>query len=299
MKCHQRIIREAAAANPEPDEHLKKEAAASLANASVREIPNSLAKAVLIKYEWLKNMGQTRWSIGLIFKHPVTGVEYLGGVACFGSTAGSNVAASICGKEHAHEACTLVRGTCLPWADRKVESHNKVHTGAAASFLINRACDLMTAKGKHCFIAYSDENAGEVGTVYQSSNWYYVGKGGTDMVQHRADGRIIGSKIIATKVKSRAGLPDRKRGATIADVDAWAQRMRDEGKSVKGKGFHQYVQTRSRAEAKKELVAANGEFVPTTPKHRYVHFAGDRRKLRELREALLLTPLPYPKRDTG
>ena len=196
MKCHQRIIREAAAANPEPDEHLKKEAAASLANASVREIPNSLAKAVLIKYEWLKNMGQTRWSIGLIFKHPVTGVEYLGGVACFGSTAGSNVAASICGKEHAHEACTLVRGTCLPWADRKVESHNKVHTGAAASFLINRACDLMTAKGKHCFIACSDENAGEVGTVYQSSNWYYVGKGGTDMVQHRADGRIIGSKII-------------------------------------------------------------------------------------------------------
>jgi hypothetical protein len=75
--------------------------------------------------------------------------------------------------------------------------------------------------------------------------------------------------------------------------------MRDEGKSVKGKGFHQYVQTRSRAEAKKELVAANGEFVPTTPKHRYVHFAGDRRKLRELREALMLTPLPYPKRDTG
>jgi hypothetical protein len=75
--------------------------------------------------------------------------------------------------------------------------------------------------------------------------------------------------------------------------------MRAEGKVVKGKGFHQYVQTRSRTEAKKELVAAYGEFVPTTPKHRYVHFAGDKRKKRELQKALMLTPLPYPKRETG
>ena len=70
MKCHQRIIREAAAANPEPDEHLKKEAAASLANASVREIPNSLAKAVLISMSGLKTWDKRGGALDLSLSTP-------------------------------------------------------------------------------------------------------------------------------------------------------------------------------------------------------------------------------------
>jgi len=225
MKCHQRKIREMEALKPEPDEHLKREAAASFKNAFVREIARKQAATIISRFEWLKNLGAARWYMGLWFRHPVTGVEYLGGVACFGDTGGTNVYAAICGEEWKRRAITLVRGACVAWADHDVRKADKVHTGAAASFLINRACRLMVEKGFNLFCAYSDEGAGvfEVGTVYQSAGWSYVGRGGTDIVQRRANGRIIGSKIIATKIKDRTGHPDKRRGATMEDVDKWAE----------------------------------------------------------------------------
>src|SRR5208337_4188695 len=99
MKCHQRIIREQEALSPESDEHLKREAAASFENAFVREISRQEAETIITRYEWLKNMGTTRWSMGLFFKHPTNGQEYLASVACFGDTGGTNVYAAICGEE--------------------------------------------------------------------------------------------------------------------------------------------------------------------------------------------------------
>ena len=196
MKAHQRVIREKEALSPEPDEYLKREAAASFDNATVREITRSEAATIISRYEWLKNLGSARWFIGLIFRHPLTAVEYLGGVACFGDTGGTSVYAAICGEEWKRRAITLVRGACCHWADKEVRKGDKVHTGAAASFLINRACWLMVEKHFNLFIGFSDEGEGvhEVGTVYQSAGWTYIGRGGSDTAQYRANGRIIGSK---------------------------------------------------------------------------------------------------------
>lgn len=305
MKCHQRIIREQEALSPEPDEHLKREAAASFKNASVRVISRKEAATIINRYEWLKNLGSTRWSMGLFFKHPTTGVEYLAGVACFGDTGGTNVYAAVCGEEWKGKAITLVRGACCHWADHEVCKGDTVHTGAAASFLINRACREMVKKGFNIFCAFSDEGKGvfEVGTVYQSAGWHYVGRGGSDSAQLRANGRIIGSKIIATKIRDRTGLPDRRRGATMADVDRWAEEARQQGYKVKGSGWYRYKVRKhedgtdmTRAEVKQQLIAEHGEFVPTTPKHRYVHFAGSDRTVKALRKALKLPMLRYPKR---
>ncbi len=141
-KCHQRIVRERTALLPEPDEHLKREAAESLANASVREISYPEAKNVILANEYLASMGTTRYTFGLFFKHPKTKVEYLGGVECYGSTAGSNVFASVCGPEHKDKVISVVRGACCWWADHEIVSKGKVHRGAAASYLISRACNL-------------------------------------------------------------------------------------------------------------------------------------------------------------
>lgn len=306
MKCHQRIIREHEALSPESDEHLKREAAGSFTNAFVREISRNEAATIINRYEWLKNLGAARWYMGLFFKHPANGQEYLAGVACFGDTGGTNVYEAICGVEWKQKAITLVRGACVPWADRVIHKDGEVHTGAAASFLINRACRLMVEKGFNIFCAYSDEGAGvfEVGTVYQGAGWLYVGRGGSDTVQHRANGRMIGSKIIATKIKDRTGLPDRRRGATLADVDRWAEEARQQGYMVKGSGWYRYKirknengEDMTRAEAKRQLIAEHGEFKPTTPKHRYVHFTGDKRTVKALRRALKLPVLKYPKRQ--
>ena len=303
MKCHQRIIREQEALRPDPDEHLKREAAASFENATVREITRKEAETIITRYEWLKNCGSTRWCMGLIFRHPVTGQEFLGGVALFGDSAGTNVYASICGEDWKRKAVTLARGACVPWADRVIPKDGKIHTGAAASFLINWACRMMTEKGFNIFIAYSDEDASEIGTVYQAAGWHYVGRGGSDTAQHRANGRIIGSRIIANKMRDSSGRPDKRRGATIADVDKWAEEARRQGYTVKGSGWdcykvrkHDDGRDMTRAEVKQELIAEHGEFVRTTPKHRYIHFAGDKRTMRELKRALKLPVLKYPKR---
>jgi len=55
----------------------------------------------------------------------------------------------------------------------------------------------------------------------------------------------------------------------------------------------------TRAEVKQQLIAEHGEFTRTTPKHRYIHFAGDKRTVRQLRGALKLPVLKYPKRKAA
>jgi hypothetical protein len=171
MKAHQRLIRETKALTPEPDEHLKREAARSFANARVVEISRTEAESVILEYEWLQNMGSSRYYYGLFFG------PYLAGVTCFGITAGTNSHASVCGKEHAHFVTTLTRGACVHWADApRISSDGRVHTGAAASYLISHACKLMSEVGFHVFIAYADPAAGEEGIVYRASNWTYCGR---------------------------------------------------------------------------------------------------------------------------
>ena len=73
MKAWQRKIREKEARkDPRP--------VVGLENAMVVEISYERAKEVILKYEWLKNMGSTERSFGLILDGE------LAGVCCFGKT---------------------------------------------------------------------------------------------------------------------------------------------------------------------------------------------------------------------
>jgi hypothetical protein len=130
-----------------------------------------------------------------------------------------------------------------------------------------------------------------------------LGRGGSDTVQRRDSGRIIGSKIIASKIKDRTALPDKKRGATMADVDRWAEEARKQGYTVRGSGWHRYKVRKhpdgrdmTRAEVKQQLIEEHGEFTRSHPKYRYVHFAGSWGTVMRLKKALKLPVLKYPKR---
>ena len=47
----------------------------------------------------------------------------------------------------------------------------------AGSFLVSSACKLLFNKLKPVYIvAYSDYDAGEIGTIYQACNWVFLGK---------------------------------------------------------------------------------------------------------------------------
>lgn len=194
----------------------------------------------------------------------MSGKEFLGGTAVFGNTAGNRAAASVCGKDHAKETITLVRGCCEPWCDREVESEGKVHTGAAASYLITHACRLMGEKSYHCFISYSDLEAREVGTVLQASNWIFTGQT-APTEKYLLNGKIHDSRMVSGLARDRRG------------------------------GVLRYKRTRH--EQRKLLIEQGARFFSGTPKYRYIFFSGDRRKKRQLHKDLKLKPLPYPKRN--
>jgi hypothetical protein len=154
-KCYQRHIREV---HGEQSSRLQ---ISSLSGASVEAVSRAEAEAVILKYEWLGTVGQ---GASAFYELKING-ELLG-VACFG-VGGSREARNICGPEYISSAVCLMRGACVPWAPKN-----------AASFLIRNACRQAHKDfGWKIFFAYSDPDAGEIGTVYQASNWYYLGQG--------------------------------------------------------------------------------------------------------------------------
>jgi hypothetical protein len=187
-KAHQRLIKEQAALVPEPNEQRKRELASSFANAVVREIDYATAKTLILRYEWLKNLGTTEFSFGLYFG------KYLAGVVCFGRTAGSNVTSSVAGKRNAPKVITLCRGACKHWAHEH-----------SASFLISAACRLMVAKGYNVFVSYADPEAGEIGTVYQSANWLYCGMTQPTLKFRTSDGKVKDARLVHAYTRDRRG----------------------------------------------------------------------------------------------
>ena len=246
-KAFQRVIRESLVGQPDPLLEEKKALASDFTNASVREITFKQARDVILQFVWLGNMGTTQFAFGLFFG------SHLAGVVCYGSTAGTHVRASVCGEEHKHEVITLVRGTCAHWA----HPHS-------ASFLISAACKQMTEKGYHAFVSYSDVEAGEVGTVYQSTGWTYCGKTQPSEKYITIDGRVHDSRQIHGLTRDRTG------------------------------GNLRY--TRTRAEQRQILIEEGCQFFMGEAKHRYVGIYGDRRMKCVLRKALQWKTFPYPKR---
>ena len=84
-KCHQRMVREMMAEQPDPLLADKKALAADFKNATVREISLAEARNVIVAHEWLGSLGSPEYAFGLFFGN------HIAGVVCFGSTAGTMV----------------------------------------------------------------------------------------------------------------------------------------------------------------------------------------------------------------
>jgi len=260
--AHQKMIRDAHAQEYDPLIAEKLALASSLQNATVREISHAEAKEVILKYEWLGNMGCTDFSFGLFFG------EHLAGVECFGRTAGTKVAGSVCGQRYSSTVRTLCRGACVWWAHPQ-----------SASFLIGRALHLMSAKGFHIFVAYSDSDAGEIGTVYQATNWLYCGEAKS------------GSSMFVWVKKPTKGYFKDGKARDERNIQHFVRSRR-----FKGSGIVPYTIKCTRREARAQMVRDGFLFYKTAPKKRYVTFAGDRELVKELRAALNWEVMPYPKR---
>ena len=173
LKAHQRIIREQRAVEagqpsqiktgdqitfgfnfPTPDDM-------KIKDAEVRPCTFNQARSVIMEYEWLGSMAQRTTHTFALW----VGDNDIAGVVCFAIPPTPQAAEGVAGKENAHLVKTLARGACVWWA----HPHS-------ASKLIAGAIKLMAETSSfRYFVAYSDYRAGEIGTVYQATNWLYTG----------------------------------------------------------------------------------------------------------------------------
>ncbi len=252
MKAHQRIIRERKADENGSDGLFRdwwKDIDIDIKKAVIKPISYHSAKAIILDYEWLGNMGTTEFAYGIFWE------DSLAGTVCFGRTGGTRVYSSVCGPQYTQHAITLCRGACVHWA----HPH-------AASKLISSACRAMVEHGYNIFIAYSDPDAGEIGTVYQACNWIYCGMTSATEKFETPSGEVKDGRLVSAYTRDRRN------------------------------GTMKYRCTR--AEQKQQMLGQGYRFFKGNPKHRYVHIvARSRREEKQIRSSLQWAVKPYPKRD--
>ncbi len=135
----------------------------NLNNTEIKVIDKPTAKKIIEEYEWLGTMPQiTKYHFGIYFK--INEKSYLGGVLTFGDDYAANT--GVWDKYGYEDKILLLnRGVCLWWTPKNT-----------ASFFISRVCKWLKKNTKYRIItATIDPMAGEVGIIYQSLNWHYVG----------------------------------------------------------------------------------------------------------------------------
>jgi hypothetical protein len=124
--------------------------------AVVAEARREEVESIIERYEWLGNLPDncSRYA-KLTFRGNIAG-------ALAFSKSGFGGSFTLDGEP----AIKLARGVSLHWSPPW-----------AASFLIRRAIDVLFRSDPLYVVAFSDWDAGEIGTVYQAAGWRYLGHG--------------------------------------------------------------------------------------------------------------------------
>lgn len=239
-KAHQRIIRESK--QNAYDFGLMGEPNMDISNARCRPITYQQAKSIILDYEWLGTMGTTQRHYGIFYD------GWLAGVVCFGFFQAMQGYSSFVGDKYAKQGIQLSRGACVSWAHP--------HSGSKLiAYGLNEEKNL----GIKYAIAFSDPDAGEVGTLYQATNWYFIGTGNTIHLDiYYKNGKVF---LNSRDTYGELGMCGRK---NLEDF-------------IKDKP---YLEIR---EAK--------------PKARYIKLLGNHKENKEMMSVLKDKILPYPKRD--
>lgn len=248
-KCFQRVMREDEAAKDWREQDTVIDYDLPIA------INAKEANEFIRRYEWLQTPGHPLARYG-----SYTAYGELAAVALFGKPTLNS--ATLYPDIDPNTVVCLERGACASWAHP--------HTG---TWFLPRVLEQANKDhGWKAFYAYSDEEAGEIGTIYQASNWLYIGQGvGRPMQRGKPRERCYFRNKewpLDRWIGSRQFF---RRGLTIADtVDELEP---DNEKKLWVRRF-------------------------TAAKHKYVQFVGDKRERRAFVKALSVkTPcLPYPKR---
>lgn len=157
----------------------------SIKNSVVKPVSLSFAKKIIEEYEYLGCIAAVNFhQYGIFFEN------VCGGVVIFGQEYAENQGVwdkfGFTGK-----IILLNRGVCLHWTPKNTNSH-----------LIMEAIKQLPSKYE-IVTATIDPEAGEIGTIYQACNWYYVGALRKNKV--RTNIIINGKKYGSRSVRQRFG----------------------------------------------------------------------------------------------
>jgi hypothetical protein len=183
-KAHQRLIRE----NLKESSPLEKEELI-VKNAIVKEIPKEEATKIILKYEWLGTMANTSKHYGIYFNN------YCAGAVCYGSTIAGNANIEKMFNLSKGQLWLLARGACVSWSP--INTNSK---------LIGESLKLFkqSIPQAKVVIAFADPSAGEIGTVYQATNWIYIGQGRSRTCVITKDKKLIHSRQFSAKNKGHS-----------------------------------------------------------------------------------------------
>lgn len=185
-----------------------------LEKSKVTEIPFNHAKEIIEKYEWLGCMPVcVKHCYGIFFPHKDGDGWLCGGVTVFSSEYAENTGVwdkyGFGGK-----IILLARGVCRHFCPKNANSH-----------LIMESIKLLPTQYE-VITCTVDNLAGEVGTIYQSCNFYYVG---AMRKQKERTGCIIDGKLYGTRtLRSMFGTQDKQK---ILEIHPNAKFIKQKSKS--------------------------------------------------------------------
>jgi len=252
MKAHQRIIREKKSSNSDDFFELQEVQNLDFDNYSIKEVSYAEASSLILQYEWLGTMpSQLSKAVGLFFEGRLSAVE------CFTETrpAGKYTVEGF-------PAMCLARGACAYWCPNW-----------ASSKLISSSLKFLDAEKFNFCVAYSDTDAGEIGTVYQACNWTCLGPVSR------------GNKYWISPDGKRH---DHERPRSVA-------RSKDPLFKKTGKLNPEIV-----LEIKNQMIESGWKHVVGGVRYRYaMPLFSNKRQKKQRQQVLDKIKCPYPKRDNG
>ena len=146
------------------------------------------AKKIILEHEWIGTMPlpkSCRFIYGIYFD------GYCGGVVVYvePSTRQFN-------ELYPRQAVQLNRGACLHWTP-----HN------TASYFLSKTFKMLKKQGIKIIVAYCTQEAGEIGIIYQSLNFGYIGETAKSNV-YWLDNHWISERTLADKTKWAKNKPE-------------------------------------------------------------------------------------------
>lgn len=159
------------------------------------------AKAFILEYEWLGTMPS-----GFHIAYGILWNGELGALVVFGAPNPKQIARSVLSGKFVDDVGQLHRGASAFWAHE--------HT---SSFLISKSLKELKKRYK-AVVAFSDPMAGEIGTVYQATNWLFCGWTEKRPDYYNESGkRMVGNFKVAGQNLVRKDRPRKRRYVYLLD----------------------------------------------------------------------------------